>query len=254
MNTTSSSNTVEVYDNGNWMGSAIIEGNQWSLQVSALGYGAHTLTAKSGTLTSNTWQLTVNEPVPPLEIDSSDLLLNGRMIRFGRTPTHPPAGCSATRTAKGGNPPYTYSASGNAVNCDPNTGQVIAWRNTTSIVTVRDSKGATATYRVITSNVLEIDGYMGNNIYRVCTASAADYGGRIPTLAEWQDFRNTYGGSPQLPESQANPQAWSTTSAGGNLYRTISPNTGATGTQPDQSFIGGGKGAANGWAIVARNA
>lgn len=136
---------------------------------------------------------------------------------------------------------------------DPATGRVISFYNGQATVTVRDSAGQQASYSVSVSNVLHIDGYNGNNIYRVCTANAENYGGGIPTLDEWRRFRSVYASGVGLTPGGDSP-AWTSTSAGGNLNYTIAPNNGAESCQPDQTFIGGGRGAAIGWAIVVRNA
>ena len=59
---------VEVFDNNRLVGSAVVTGNTWSMTVSPLSLGAHALTAKSGTATSNTYGVTVVEAGPPLDL------------------------------------------------------------------------------------------------------------------------------------------------------------------------------------------
>lgn len=226
---------------------------RWTYQASGLAVSSHSFTARvvgMEEVASDTWVVHIANV--PLVIDTSTLVLSGHLVRSGRTPTHPPAGTTATRVASGGTPPYRYSVDSNAVDINMNTGTVISYRNRQGVVTVTDSKGQTARYTVSVSNVLEIDGWNGQQVYRDAVTNAANYGGRVPTLYEWRDFRSAYGGDPQLP-SGANEHAWSSTSAGGKYYYTIIPNNGAEGTQPNQSFIIGGRGAAKGWAIVVRS-
>jgi hypothetical protein len=214
----------------------------------------YSVTAKTLGGVSPAWLFTVKPLTPPLTIDTSPLSLSGHLVRYGRTPTHPPAGTTTTRSASGGTPPYRYAKSTDAVNLDTATGTVISFRNGQATITVTDANGQQASYNVSVSNVLELDGYSGNSIYRDSTTHAANYGGRIPTLQEWQELRATYGGSPALPPAEADENAWSTTSAGGINYTTISPNKGTTGIQPDVLVVIGGRGLAKGWAIVTRYA
>jgi hypothetical protein len=181
--------------------------------------------------------------IPTLTIDTSMLVLSGRLVRFGGTPTTPPPGTSATRVASGGVPPYKYSVEPNAVDINATTGKVIAFRDGQGTVTVTDDSGQTAQYVVSVSNVLDIDGWTGDQTYNTATNLAASYGGRLPTLEEWRFFRTAYNGAPGIENGSG--QAWSSTSAGGDNYYTISPNTGAEATI-------GAQGIAKGWAILRR--
>jgi hypothetical protein len=51
--------SVDVYNNGVLAGRASVAGNQWSLTLSSLSYGLHTLKASSGGQNSNNWTLSV---------------------------------------------------------------------------------------------------------------------------------------------------------------------------------------------------
>lgn len=219
---------------------------RWTEQTTGLAVSSHPFTARvvgAEDVASAEWVVEVTEI--PLSIDTSPLVLNGHLVRSGRIPTHPPVGTTATRVATGGTPPYRYSVSSNAVDINETTGTVISYRNRQGEVTVTDSKGQTAHYTVSVSNVLEIDGWNGQQNYSNAASNAANYGGRIPSQYEWRDFRAAYGGDPQFPPG-ANEHAWSSTSAGGNSYYTIIPNNGAESTQVSYRL-------AKGWAIVVRS-
>jgi hypothetical protein len=197
---------------------------------------------------------TVQQATPPLVIDTSTLTLNGVMVRHGITPTTPPNGTFATRTASGGTPPYTYSGNNYSVEVNAASGLVISRRDGQSIVTVRDSAGQSLSYTVNVSGVSELDGWNGFNTYRMCQGNAASFGGHIPSMNEWNMLRACYGGAPGIPSNMGdgNRAAWSTDSAGGIYHHCIVPNTGAQSTQPDQFVIIGEKGGACGWVIIKR--
>ncbi|VVE20319.1 hypothetical protein PMO31116_03072 [Pandoraea morbifera] len=92
--------------------------------------------------------------VPPITVDPNKMVLNGFSVKsfWNRTGAYPP-GNSQTRAASGGVPPYTYSSNKPAVATVNSSGRVVGEGNGTATITVRDSKGATATYTVEVSNV-----------------------------------------------------------------------------------------------------
>jgi Bacterial Ig-like domain len=255
--TATSNSTVEILEGGVRIGTATVGANGiWTTAAMIFALGTHNLTARvvGGTLVSGPWVFTINTVTLPLTIDRSTLTLNGAIVRYGKTPTNPPSGSYATRTATGGTPPYTYTTSNaNVTELNANTGHVISFANGQATITVRDRNGQSASYPVSVSNVLHIDGFNGRQIYRNATSNAHNYGGNIPTMAEWYAFRATYGGAPELVPPTGSEQSWSRDSAGGNLLHCIAPNTGATSTEPDVIIIIGGRGIAIGWTIVNRS-
>jgi hypothetical protein len=251
------SQQVQILDGTTFKGNASVYTNgEWALVLTALSVASHNITAKAlygSNPVSNRWSFTVQAPIPPLTIDTSTLTLSGTIVRWTREPTTPPGGSFARRTATGGTPPYTYTvANSNIVDINAATGQVISLHSGQTTVTARDSGGQSVSYPVVVSNVRHIDGWNGFNTYRVCTSNAAGAGGVIPSVAEWNAFRATYGGTPNIPGTGANQPAWSRDSAGGNKIYCIVPNSGATSTQPNVAIISGTVGGSNGWAIINR--
>jgi hypothetical protein len=221
----------------------------WSVTVT-LAYRTYSVTAKTSAGQSTpAWVITIQQS---LAIDTTTLLLNGHLVRLGRTPTHPPANTSATRTAVGGAPPYRYSVSTTVVDIDSTTGMIISFRNGAGMVTATDSRGASVSYSVQVSNVFALDGWVGNQTYRRAVAEAQAGGGHLPSLAEMKAMRAAYGGAPGLSAEQGDAAAW-TSDPGGLGYITIVPNSGAEASQPDVPIIIGGRGVAKGWAILVRN-
>lgn len=92
--------------------------------------------------------------VPPITVDPDKMVLNGLSVKsfWTRTGAYPP-GNSQTRAASGGVPPYTYSSSKPSVATVNESGRVVGEGNGTATITVRDSKGTTASYTVEVSNV-----------------------------------------------------------------------------------------------------
>jgi hypothetical protein len=253
----SPSQQVQILDGTTSKGDVSVNANgDWTTVLAGLSVASHSITVK-GLYGSNPVSaartFTVQMATTPLTIDTSTLTLNGVIVRYGREPTTPPGGSFATRTATGGTPPYTYTvANSNIVNINAATGRVVSFHSGQTIVTARDSGGQTVSYPVVASNVRHIDGWSGFNIYRESTSNAANVGGVIPSVAEWNAFRATYGGTPNMSDTGPNQPAWSRDSAGGIYIYCVVPNSGATSTQPNRGFIAGGVGGANGWAIINR--
>ncbi|KAB5622037.1 hypothetical protein F7234_16260 [Pseudomonas putida] len=154
--------------------------------------------------------LRINVVTPPLTIDTSPATLNGSIHRTANPVTNPPPNAFVQRTATGGKPPYTYSTSnGNVVEVNASTGRAVSFGSGTANVIVTDTAGARASYPVTVSNVRRIEGLGSFNVWYWCRDLAADRGGTLPTLAEWDAMRACYNNNPGL-----NDRAWSADSAG----------------------------------------
>lgn len=176
---------------------------------------------------------TLKEAPPPLTIDPSLLILNGILFRLENdTPTNPPEGSFAMRTARGGKPPYTYTAMGPEVEVDAHTGSVLAARNGSAVVQVRDSLGTTASYPVLVSGVSYFIDSAALGIYEFALATAAALGGRVPSLDEWQAFRLAYDNQPPA----ADIAAWTSTSPKPSYHYVIFPRSGTVETNSDKLF------------------
>ncbi len=143
------------------------------------------------THTSNALSLRIGANIPPLIIDTTPLRI-GNIYRMNGVPPNPPAGSYGTRTASGGQPPYTYSISDAGVADLLSNGRVIAKRSGNATVTVRDARGSQASYTVNVSSVymfFQFDGWIN---YQWAVQAAAAQGGVIPSLAQWDAVRSSY--------------------------------------------------------------
>jgi len=156
-----SGHQVQIYDGTTPKHTVSADGTTWTTTL-AVALGSHSITAKALSTgeVSNTRSFRVISPVPPLTIDTSNLILNGQFTslqgRLGdvRRTIYPP-NTTAQRQASGGVLPVTYSsanpsiASVNSVN-----GTVISEANGTTRITVTDSSSPPQTlgYTVTVSN------------------------------------------------------------------------------------------------------
>ncbi|WP_178075330.1 Ig-like domain-containing protein, partial [Pseudomonas sp. 2822-17] len=91
---------------------------------------------------------------PPLQIDQSTMVLNGRaIIVSGWTKRGEYPGNTQGRNATGGVPPYTYQSRNPAVASVTSTGSVSGMSNGSTIIDVTDRNGALVSYSVNVSNV-----------------------------------------------------------------------------------------------------
>jgi len=97
---------VQILDNGTNKTTAPVNANgDSSSSLTGLGLGGHSVTAKGlygSEQVSTSRTFNVIPAIPPLVIDTSLLTLNGAIVRYGKTPSSPPAGSPATRSASGG--------------------------------------------------------------------------------------------------------------------------------------------------------
>jgi hypothetical protein len=244
--TSSNAASVEILDSGTPQEPVQASSGEWQAELRELALGAHVFTAQSDGLTSEPWPLVIEQAYPPLIIDQTPLVLGG-LVRTLAVPSSPPPGSYGQRWPSSGVPPYTYSNPDGRVDAQ-NNGLIISRRNGAGTVTVTDSVGQTTSFPVQVSGVLELDGWNGTNIFRICSQNAANYGGRLPSIEEWHALRGAYSNAPVFENSYV--AAWSSSSAGGIQKHCIVPTTGAASTQPDQGYIIGGRGSAAGWAVV----
>ena len=97
--------------------------------------------------------------ISALTIVATQLNLNGIAVKFLPWTSNGQdyLNNTATRTATGGSPPYTYQSSNTAaVSVHLTTGKVIGNRNGTSEITVTDNNGNTASYITVVSNVFTL--------------------------------------------------------------------------------------------------
>ncbi len=148
---------LEIFDGFDSRGQVNIDGNgNWSLPVGALAVRAHPFTAKalySNNPVSDAWTINVSAP---LVIDTSAMNLNGRAYKtpsWTRKAEAP--GNTATRTASGGKPPYSYQSSNPAI-ASVNAGFVRGEWNGSATITVRDSVGNQVSYPVNVSNMYQV--------------------------------------------------------------------------------------------------
>ncbi|WP_415762294.1 Ig-like domain-containing protein [Pseudomonas sp. CP4] len=127
-----------------------------------VGLGGSQLEAEAVTFQSRTY--TVNASVP-LEIDTTDMVLDGPQFYPASAPYAPPFQKSVylhpksfqIRQAEGGTGPYRYSSSNSTVaSVDPATGRVISTGIGTATIKVHDAKSGEVNYDVICRNVYEL--------------------------------------------------------------------------------------------------
>lgn len=140
---------------------------------------------------SNLWTVQVQAVIPPLTIDTTPVTLNGAIIRDASVPTNPPANSFVVRTASGGTPPYRYTAQNPAiVNINETSGKVISLKSGSTNIIVTDQAGRTAQYSVTCSNIQLLFGLGSFGAYTTAVQHAANQGGRIPSVSEWNSARN----------------------------------------------------------------
>lgn len=162
---------VQILDNGTPKTTVAAPGGNWQASLSALATGRHAFTAKGlygNQPVSGQWIVTV-ENRPPLVIDTSTMVLNGRVFvrgDNGQGPSTPPANAARQRVASGGVPPYSYSSSNPGVASVDASGTVRSCANGSAVITVRDQAQQTVSYNVTVQNVVRMY-LMGSSQYIV---------------------------------------------------------------------------------------
>ncbi|PBJ21604.1 Bacterial Ig-like domain (group 2) [Pseudomonas sp. ACN8] len=165
--TASKGQQVEVFDGTVSKGKATanVTTGIWTLTVTGLAVAAHSITAKAlygAGASSAARTFTV---IPTLVIDPSPVSLNGIRLKaqdWPKTGADAP-GTTATRTATGGRPAYTYSSSNPSVaSVNPSSGKVKSEKNGVATITVADQSGQRASYSVNVSNVYDL--VVNNNL------------------------------------------------------------------------------------------
>lgn len=162
---------VQMLDNGTPQTTVDAPGGNWQAPMSGLAVGRHAFTAKGlygNDPVSGEWIVTV-ENRPPLVIDTSPMVLNGKVFvrgDNGQGPSSPPANAARQRVASGGVPPYTYSSSNAGVASVDASGTVRSRGNGSAVITVRDQAQQTVSYNVTVQNVVRMY-LMGSSQYIV---------------------------------------------------------------------------------------
>ncbi|WP_287063865.1 hypothetical protein, partial [Pantoea sp.] len=118
--------------------------------------------------------------------------LNGLITRDYSVPTNPPANSFVVRTASGGTPPYRYTAENPAiVNINETTGKVISLESGSTNIIVTDQAERTAQYSVTCSNIQLLFNMGFKMEYSTAVQIATGYGGRIPSVSEFNTARDT---------------------------------------------------------------
>ena len=232
---------VQIYDNNGYRLTVTAGASEWRTTL-AVSVGSHAVYAKAVSTGQNSTvrNFTVKPLHPPLVIDTSHMSLNGWHLRYGPTPTNPPAGAFRDRQASGGVPPYRYSSYNSNIAEVTATGRVISKGNGSTTIVVTDAANQSAQYSVSTSNVETLFN-TGRNTYTYAANLVASQGGRIPSRSEWTAFINNYRGVRTIelwcwtPEAYFFGKKW-----------VIYPATGQLDYRVD---IGIGGGTADGWGI-----
>ncbi|MDM3884510.1 Ig-like domain-containing protein [Pseudomonas sp. BCRC 81390] len=162
---------MQILDNGTAKTTVAAPGGNWQASLSALAIGRHAFTAKGlygNQPVSGEWLVTV-ENRPPLVIDTSTMVLNGKVFvrgDNGQGPSTPPANAARQRVASGGVPPYTYTSSNPGVASVDASGTVRSRANGSAVITVSDQAQQTVSYNVTVQNVIRMY-LMGSSQYIV---------------------------------------------------------------------------------------
>ncbi|MCQ6258833.1 hypothetical protein [Pseudomonas sp. Q11] len=201
---------VEIFDNDDYKKTVEVDARGlWHDTLSGLDLGSHSFTARAiyrdNNPVSPPWRFTV---VERLTIDTSDSYLNGLHVRTAAIPPNPPTNAYVDRVPSGGLEPYFYTSSNPALaevvsEAHP---RVISKGRGTATITVRDSSGQSASYRVIVANVWMVSRV---NPTRGAFWDSWNYahsqGGTIPTLSVWGMLLLSYNGNPGF----GGDRAWS---------------------------------------------
>lgn len=175
----------------------------------------------------------VSISTPPLEIDESDLVLNGGLIFLPKPIVKAPAGTRARRAASGGKPPYVYASDNPAIATVNGEGVVTSAGNGRATITVVDAAQQRKSFRVVVSNVSPA------RIVGPERFSGVSSQGRVCNMAQLRHVFEVYG-TRGNPDPVWNQQFWSCDYAG-LLYRySKHMATGTEGIISAKEFLGGG--------------
>jgi hypothetical protein len=191
----SASQQVQLFDNGASKGNASVSSNgDWTLGLTGLTVASHSIIAKAlyGSNPESAARTFDVLKETPLSIDQSPMRLNGFFIynNWPRTAIDVP-GVSATRVARGGTPPYSYSSSDIDVTVDSN-GKVQCFKNRNAVITVRDRNNKSVSYSVASSNKWRFAFFEYQMTYQDALSSAAESRGLAVTLERWAQLKTWY--------------------------------------------------------------
>ncbi|MFZ0157322.1 Ig-like domain-containing protein [Pseudomonas sp.] len=163
---------VQILDNGvAGQTVGVASGGTWQATLAGLSVGQHAFTAKAvygNQPVSAAWRVLVDDR-PPLQIDTSSMVLNGVVYVHagtGQGPNPRPANTSRQRQATGGTPPLRYSSSNASVASVDGNGTVQSRSNGSATITVSDNAGQSRSYSVTVQNVHRLN-LMGSSQYIV---------------------------------------------------------------------------------------
>lgn len=160
-----------------------------------------------------------------LSIDPTPVVLSAVLVRIDVPVPNPPPGTFMTREARGGVPPYQYAALHPDIVEINAQGSIISKNNGSTTITATDQEGATVSYKVTVSSVLNLFAMGVRYHYPNIEALVANMGGRVPSIAEWLVYLSAYNYVAQADI------AWASNVSGPNRY-TINVSTGEVGIAP----------------------
>ncbi|WP_223544329.1 Ig-like domain-containing protein [Pseudomonas sp. A-B-19] len=158
--TATASQKVEIFDDADLKGEADVGANGvWTRQVTGLAVGIRSFTAKglygSEPISAPPWTLTVTAP---LAINPSKMILAGtKFIQAYGWTAKEVYGNTATRTATGGQGPYTYTSDNPVIaTVNATTGKVSGMKNGSTTIRATDRPGNSVSYPVDVANVYRV--------------------------------------------------------------------------------------------------
>lgn len=136
--------------------------------------------------------------MPILGIDTSDMILSGLSVkRPGRRTTGEHSlGNTGTRRARGGQGNYRYTSDNPSAAKVTADGLVVGEGNGSANITVEDAAGAKVTYKVVVSNIWQVEQLPGVfNIYQYRNWLYNNHGNNartVMTVDHWHDLRRVY--------------------------------------------------------------
>ncbi|UNM17753.1 hypothetical protein K0P33_19540 [Pseudomonas sp. ArH3a] len=155
----------------------------------------------------------------PLRIDSSLVMLSGQSILSGINLINDFPGNTITRLPEGGRRPYTFSAIGDRVTVDANTGKITGLRSGSAVITVTDANRNSVNYTVNVSNCWMLhlvgwgnakDGQANFVINRNALIGGGFPSARELTETDWGLLYHAFGKIPISVGPQATTYFWTT--------------------------------------------